>query len=91
MSAHASVQDQYSSGAAVLQRMLIVSVSTQNHDRRLAFLDLCTPTKLGEKWQNKRRDPVFYLVNAVNVDDKWTLPFLVETLRMWAWLRCGRC
>ena len=37
--------------------------------------------------QHKRRDPIFYLVNAVCRDGHWQLPFALETLLAWAWQR----
>jgi len=45
----------------------------------------------GQSWEkgskNKRRSPVYYLVNAVKVGDKWVLPLPIKTLLKWAWQR----
>lgn len=45
----------------------------------------------GQSWEKngkqKRRDPVFYVINALKVNDQWTLPFPVEKLLAWAWQR----
>lgn len=45
----------------------------------------------GQTWRRagreKRRDPVFYLVNAVWRDGRWQLPLALETLLAWAWQR----
>ena len=45
----------------------------------------------GQSWEkngkDKRRDPVFYLVNARQEGDRWVLPFEIEMLLEWAWQR----
>ena len=45
----------------------------------------------GQTWQRsgrrQRRDPVFFLVNAVQRGAQWVLPLNVETLLQWAWQR----
>lgn len=46
----------------------------------------------GQTWnaneRKRRREPVFYLVNAVHGDDgQWRLPLPLETLLAWAWQR----
>jgi hypothetical protein len=45
----------------------------------------------GQYWRKarckQRREPVFYLVNAVYRDGQWRLPFALETLLAWAWQR----
>lgn len=45
----------------------------------------------GQTWpaadRKRRREPVFYLVNAVWRDDRWQLPLPLETLLAWAWQR----
>jgi hypothetical protein len=45
----------------------------------------------GQSWKqagrNKRREPVFYLVNAVLRDGTWQLPYPLEMLLTWAWQR----
>jgi hypothetical protein len=45
----------------------------------------------GQQWlklgQRKRREPTFYLVNAVWRDGQWQLPLDLETLLAWAWQR----
>jgi hypothetical protein len=45
----------------------------------------------GQQWRTsnrtKRREPVYYLVNAEFIDDRWQLPIPVETLLCWAWQR----
>jgi len=45
----------------------------------------------GQAWQaterKRRREPVFYLVNAVWRDERWQLPLPLETLLAWAWQR----
>ena len=42
----------------------------------------------GQVWQRakrkKRRDPVFYLVNAVKHEGQWRLPFPIDLLLTWA-------
>ena len=37
--------------------------------------------------KTKQRDPVFYCVNAVCINQVWTLPLPVTTLLTWAWQR----
>jgi len=39
------------------------------------------------KSKTKRRDPAFYLVNAVCLNDQWQLPLPLTTLLSWAWQR----
>jgi hypothetical protein len=45
----------------------------------------------GQSWQRgerrRRREPSFYLVNAVRHNGQWMLPLPVETLLFWAWQR----
>lgn len=46
----------------------------------------------GQTWhandRQRRREPVFYLVNAVQGDDgQWRLPLPLDTLLAWAWQR----
>ena len=45
----------------------------------------------GQTWarggKTKRRDPCYYLVNAVEQDGQWQLPISVEVLLTWAWQR----
>lgn len=45
----------------------------------------------GQGWEaggkRRRRDPVFYLVNARKEGDTWVLPFEIEMLLGWAWQR----
>jgi hypothetical protein len=46
----------------------------------------------GQSWKKhgtrcRRRQPCFYLVNAVQIDGQWTLPLPPETLLFWAWQR----
>jgi hypothetical protein len=45
----------------------------------------------GQSWQRgerrRRREPCFYLVNAVLRHGRWTLPLPVESLLFWAWQR----
>jgi hypothetical protein len=45
----------------------------------------------GQCWEkgnrNKRRNPVFYLVNAVEQEGQWVMPLPVKTLLKWAWQR----
>jgi hypothetical protein len=45
----------------------------------------------GQTWRRaqrqRRRAPVFYLVNAVWRDGRWQLPLPLETLLAWAWQR----
>ncbi|MBK8027588.1 MAG: hypothetical protein IPK19_40970 [Chloroflexi bacterium] len=45
----------------------------------------------GQTWKRterkRRREPVFYLVNAVWRDGAWQLPFPLQTLLAWAWQR----
>jgi hypothetical protein len=45
----------------------------------------------GQTWarggKTKRREPCYYLVNAVEQDGHWTLPIPVEVLLTWAWQR----
>lgn len=45
----------------------------------------------GQSWQRgqhrRRREPAFYLVNAVQNDAHYSLPLPVETLLFWAWQR----
>lgn len=45
----------------------------------------------GQSWEkgskHKRRNPVFYLVNAFKRDGRWVLPLSVKTLLTWAWQR----
>jgi hypothetical protein len=37
--------------------------------------------------QRRHRKPVYYLVNAVQVDGHWQLPLDIDTLLFWAWQR----
>jgi hypothetical protein len=37
--------------------------------------------------KTKRREPVFYSVNAMQVHGTWQLPLPVPTLLTWAWQR----
>ena len=39
------------------------------------------------KGKRVRRDPVFYLVSALQVAEAWVLPYPVEDLLTWAWQR----
>lgn len=45
----------------------------------------------GQTWKHGRRSrnrkPVFYLVNAVEIEGEWQLPFPIETLLRWTWQR----
>jgi len=45
----------------------------------------------GQTWQHghkkKRREPVFYLVNAIQRNTQWCLPFPIHLLLTWAWQR----
>jgi hypothetical protein len=45
----------------------------------------------GERWQRRqqarRRNPRFYLVNAIQQEGQWVLPLPIEVLLFWAWHR----
>jgi hypothetical protein len=59
--------------------------------RTMAAVPLMLVCVRGQYWthaqRSKRRQPCFYLVNAVFKDGQWQLPLPVETLLAWAWQR----
>src|SRR5207244_4049723 len=51
------------------------------------FLIVVRGQRYSRYGKTKRREPVFYLVNACWRDGSWQLPFPILTLLTWAWQR----
>lgn len=73
------------------QRRMVYRVEGPFLRRTMAAVPLMLICVRGQQWtragHSKRRQPGFYLVNAVFKDGQWQLPLPVETLLAWAWQR----
>jgi hypothetical protein len=73
------------------QRRMVVRVEGPFLREKMPAVPLMLICVRGQQWRKaerkQRREPVFYLVNAVYRDGQWRLPFSLETLLAWAWQR----
>jgi hypothetical protein len=73
------------------ERRMVARVEGPFLRDRMAHTPLMLVAVRGQVWQRAgrkpRREPVFYLVNAVYRDEQWQLPLPLETLLAWAWQR----
>jgi len=73
------------------QRRMVYRVEGPFLRRTMAAVPLMLLCVRGQSWtradRSKRRQPCFYLVNALFKDGEWQLPIPVETLLAWAWQR----
>lgn len=73
------------------KRRMVYRVEGPFLRRTMAVVPLMLICVRGQGWTRaghaKRRQPCFYLVNALLKDGQWQLPLPVETLLAWAWQR----
>lgn len=73
------------------QRRVVARVEGPFLREKLSAVPLMLIGVRGQEWlragRKQRREPVFYLVNAVWRDGRWQLPLPLETLLQWAWQR----
>lgn len=73
------------------QRRMVVRVEGPCLREKMPAVPLMLIAVRGQQWRKagrqQRREPVFYLVNAVFRDRQWQLPLPLETLLAWAWQR----
>jgi hypothetical protein len=73
------------------QRRMVARVEGPFLREKLADTPLMLICVRGQTWHKaegkRRREPSYYLVNAVWRDDRWQLPLPLETLLAWAWQR----
>ncbi len=60
-------------------------------DQPVYLLVIGGSTRLSKSRGGKRvwREPVYFLINAIRVDDKWTLPLPITDILAWVWQRWG--
>lgn len=72
-------------------RRMVACVAGPFLREKMPDLPLMLIAVRGQQWakagRQRRREPVFYLVNAAYRDGQWQLPLPLETLLAWAWQR----
>jgi hypothetical protein len=73
------------------RRRIVYRVEGPFLRRTMAAVPLMLICVRGQSWtraqRSKRRQPGFYLVNAILMDGQWQLPLPIHTLLAWAWQR----
>jgi hypothetical protein len=73
------------------QRRMVARVEGPFLREKMPTVPLMLIAVRGQQWRKagrkQRREPVFYLVNAVCRDGQWQLPLPLQTLLAWAWQR----